>query len=197
VQRRHFLGAGAAGALTLAGCGGGGGDDSTTTTSGGAPSGLPGSPDDGGILAFMLGLEQLQADLYRRTVPLLRGTEAELIRTIADQEDEHVVRLTAALKGRKRALPRPLRLRTVPADRNAALAAAYRLENLTASAYLGQIDRIVDPSVLATVLAIHTVEGRHAAAVGGLQGKTATPDGAMAQSHDMATIGKVLSEIAA
>ena len=193
MQRRHFL---AAGALAVAGCGGGDGGGSTSTTAGGAPAGLPGGPDDGAIISFMLGLEQLQADLYRRAVPLFRGTEAELIRTIADQEDQHVVRLTAALKGRKRALPRARRLRTVPADRNAALATAYRLENLTAAAYLGQVSRIVDPGVLAAVLSIQTVEGRHAAAVGALLGKTATPDGAIAEGKDMSTVGRVLDEVA-
>lgn len=192
MRRRQFL---AAGALAVAGCGGGG-DNGTTTTTGGAPAGLPGTPDDGAILAFMLGLEQLQADLYRRVAPLFNGGEAELIRTIAGQEDEHVIRLTAALKGRKREIPRARRLRVVPADRNAALASAYRLENLTAAAYLGQVGRIVDPGVLATVLAIQTVEGRHAAAVGSLLGKTATPDGAIAEGQEMATVGNVLSQIA-
>src|SRR4051794_15885089 len=145
----------------------------------------------------MLGLEQVQADLYRRAAPLFTGKEAELIQTIADQEAQHVVRLTAALKGRKRPIPPARRLRTVPADRAAALATAYRLENLTAAAYLGQVDRIADPSVLAAVLSIQTVEGRHAAAVGSLLGKTATPDGAIAKGQNMATVATVLSELAA
>ena len=195
MRRRQFL---AAGALAVAGCGGGGGgSDTTSTTAGGASAGLPGAPDDGAILAFMLRLEQLQVDLYQRAIPFLRGSEAELIRTLADQEDQHVVRLTAALKGRKQPIPRPPKLRTPPTDRNSALAAAYRLENLTAAAYLGQIGRIVDPGVLSTVLSIHTVEGRHAAAVGALQGKTATPGGAIPQGQSMSTVSKVLQELAA
>ena len=193
MRRRQLL---AAGALAVAGCGGSG-DRNTTGTTGasGRPAGLPGAPDDGAILAFMLGLEQLQADLYRRAVPLLRGSEADLARTIAEQENEHVIRLTAALKGRKRPIPRARRLRTIPGNRNDALAAAYRLENLTAAAYLGQVARIADPGVLATVLSIQSVEGRHAAAVGALLGKTATPGGAVPEGQDMATVGRILGQV--
>jgi hypothetical protein len=193
VRRRQFL---AAGALAVAGCGGGA-EKTSTTASGSAPAGLPGAPDDGAVLAFMLGLEQLQADLYRRAQPFFRGRELELIRALGEQEGEHVTRLTAALKGRKRTVPRARRLRAAPADRNGALTMAYRLENLTAAAYLGQVDRIVDPGVLADVLSLQTVEGRHAAAVGSLLGKTATPDGALARAQDMATVDRVLAEIAA
>jgi hypothetical protein len=69
------------------------------------------------------------------------------------------------------------------------------LANLGAAAYLGQTNRIQDRNVLASVLAIHSVEGRHAAATnrlagrgfslgtGGLEG--ALPDGAFAEPMTM------------
>jgi len=196
VRRRHFLGAGAAGALALAGCGSGDGDK-TTSAAGAAPAGLPGAPDDGAVLAFMLPIEQLQVDLYTRIQPLLSGAELDLVRTLAEQEGEHVAKLTAALKARKHPLPRALKLRTVPADRNAALALAYRLENLTAAAYLGQVARLVDSGVVGDILALQSIEGRHAAAMGALLSKTATPDGALAKGENMATIQRVLTELAA
>lgn len=196
VRRRHFLGAGAAGALTLAGCGSSSGGTGTTTA-GAAPAGLPGAPDDAAVLGFMLPIEQLQVDLYNRIQPFFRGGELALIQALAEQENEHVTKLTAALKGRRRALPRPLKLRTLPADRTTALALAYRLENLTAAAYLGQIPRLVDNGVLSDVLSLQSVEGRHAAAVGALLNKTATPDGAISKGQDMATIQRVLAGIAA
>ena len=197
MRRRHFLGAGAAGALTLAGCGSSTGAKSATTAGGAAPAGLPGAPDDAAVLAFMLPIEQLQVDLYNRIQPFFRGGELTLIQALAAQEAQHVDKLTTGLKARKRPLPRPLNLRTVPADRNTALALAYRLENLAAAAYLGQVPRLVDGGVLADVLALQSVEGRHGAAVGSLLNKTATPDGAIAQAHDMATIQRALGEIAA
>lgn len=196
VRRRHFLGAGAAGALTLAGCGSGGGKNATTAA-GAVPAGLPGAPDDAAVLAFMLPIEQLQLDLYNRIQPFFRGGELTLIQTLAAQENEHVTKLTTELKGRKRALPRPLKLRAVPADRTTALALAYRLENLTAAAYLGQVPRLVDGGVLADVLSLQSIEGRHAAAVGALLNKTATPDGAISQGQDMAAIQRVLGGLAA
>ena len=49
--------------------------------------------------------------------------------------------------------------------------------------------------VLATLLSIQTVEGRHAAAVGTLLGKTATPDGAIAEPQDMSTVGRILGQV--
>ena len=195
MRRRHFL---AAGALAVAGCGGGDDDGGTTGTgAAGAPAGLPGAPDDGALLAFMLPLEHLQADLYRRAESILRGTEKELAQALAAQEAEHVTRISDELKRLKHEAPKPRSLKGVPADRNGVLALAYRLENLTAAAYLGQVHRIVDPGVLATVLALQSVEGRHAAAVGALIGKTATPDGAIAEGQDMATVGSVVEELAA
>jgi hypothetical protein len=65
---------------------------------------------------------------------------------------------------------------------------AYTVENLGASAYLGQAANIQSPEVLASALAIHTVEARHAATLGTLVKKSVTPDGAFAKPADMSTV---------
>lgn len=194
MRRRTFLTA--AGALAVAGCGGG--SDDETTTGGGATARAPGSPDDAGVIAYMLELEQLQRDLYRQgaDAPFLAAGEREVIQALAAQEDEHVTKLTSELKRLRRPAPKPLALKVPVRDRAALLGTAYRLENLTAAAYLGQVERLVDRGVLATLTSIQTVEGRHAAAVGALLGKTATPDGAFARGFNMATITRVREELA-
>lgn len=63
------------------------------------------------------------------------------------------------------------------------LRAGADLANLAAAAYLGQCNRIQDRNVLASVLAIHSVEGRHAAAIGRGAGDGADmlPDGAFGE----------------
>ena len=75
------------------------------------------------------------------------------------------------------------------------LAMGATLENLAAAAYLGQANRIRDRTILASILAIHTVEARQAAALnrragrgfslgtGQLEG--ALPDGAFGDPLDM------------
>ncbi len=65
---------------------------------------------------------------------------------------------------------------------------AYTVENLGAAAYLGQAPMIQSPDVLATALAIHSVEARHAATLGTLVKKSITPDGAFAKPADMSTV---------
>src|SRR4051812_50065137 len=107
MQRRAFLAAGGALAVASGGCGGGGKSTTTSTTSGGEQ--LPGSPDDAAVLAFILRLEQLQLDLYRRgeAATFVKPGEAELLRTLAEQEREHVAKLTEEIRRLKGRVPRP------------------------------------------------------------------------------------------
>ena len=64
---------------------------------------------------------------------------------------------------------------------------AYTVENLGASAYLGQAANIQSPEVLAAALSIHYDEARHASTFGTLVKKSLTPDGAFAKPADMAS----------
>ena len=65
------------------------------------------------------------------------------------------------------------------------LETAATVENLGAAAYLGQAGLIQSKEVLAAALAIHSVEGRHAAALNQAVGKTIVPDGAFAKPASM------------
>jgi len=65
---------------------------------------------------------------------------------------------------------------------------AYTVENLGASAYLGQAPLIQSKTVLAAALAIHTVEARHASTIGTLVKKSVTPDGGFAKPADMSEV---------
>ena len=67
---------------------------------------------------------------------------------------------------------------------------AGTVENLGAAAYLGQAANIQSPEVLASALAIHSVEGRHAAVLNTLLGESITPDGAFAKPADVKTVLK-------
>ena len=62
--------------------------------------------------------------------------------------------------------------------------------NLGAAAYLGQCNRIQDRNLLASVLAIHSVEGRQAAAISRRAGEGAgvLPDGAFAEPLSMSQV---------
>jgi hypothetical protein len=62
---------------------------------------------------------------------------------------------------------------------------AATLENLGAAAYLGQAASIRDKHVLATALAIHTVEARHAATLEVTLKLNPTPNGAFATPMSM------------
>jgi rubrerythrin len=75
-------------------------------------------------------------------------------------------------------------------DAKSVLELAGTVENLGAAAYLGQAANIQSPEVLASALAIHSVEGRHAAALNTLLGESITPDGAFAVPADVPTVLK-------
>lgn len=197
VSRRKFMalsGGSAAAAAFLAACGD---DEATTTTA--AMSGGGGSDEtaqfgkgDVGILNYALTLEYLETAFYADVVKsgLFKGSDLETIREFGAEEAQHVAALTAAVKqlgGKPAAKPKtefPLE------SAKAVLELAGTVENLGAAAYLGQAANIQSPEVLASALAIHSVEGRHAAALNTLLGKSITPDGAFAKPADVKTVLK-------
>jgi Ferritin-like domain len=197
VSRRRFMalsGGSAAAAAFLAACGD---DETTTTTMGGSGGG--GSDEtaqfgkgDVGVLNYALTLEYLETAFYADVVKsgLFKGGDLATIRKFGQEEAQHVAALTAAVKelGGKPA-PRPKT--EFPLDSaKAVLELAGTVENLGAAAYLGQAANIESPEVLASALAIHSVEGRHAAALNTLLGKSITPDGAFAKPADVKTVLK-------
>lgn len=188
VSRRRFMaltGGSAAMAAFLAACG----SDSGTTTST-AVSGGGGQTEteqfgkgDVGILNYALTLEYLETAFYADVVKsgLFKGAELALIKKFGEEEAEHVSALTAAVKslGGKPA-PEPKTEFPLKSAKSV-LELAGTVENLGAAAYLGQAGNIKSPEVLASALAIHSVEGRHAATLNTALGLSITPDGAFAK----------------
>jgi hypothetical protein len=197
VSRRKFMalsGGSAAAAAFLAACGDDG--DSTTTTmskpSGGASETAQFGKDDVGILNYALTLEYLETAFYADVVKsgLFKGADLETIRKFGAEEAQHVAALTAAVKqlGGKPA-PEPKTEFPLKSAKSV-LELAATVENLGAAAYLGQAANIKSPEVLASALAIHSVEGRHAATLNTLLGKSIVPDGAFAKPATAQTVLK-------
>ena len=185
-SRKKFLktvGGGAAGALALviAACGdddkeeGGGGMNQSTQ-----PASAQG---DVKILNYALTLEHLEAQFYTDVINanLFSGAQLDTLKKFGATEAEHVEVLSGVVRrmgGTPAAKPRtqfPLE------SAGAVLQLAATVENLGAAAYLGQAGNIQSKEVLASALAIHSVEARHAATLQALLKKPVTPDGAFAK----------------
>jgi hypothetical protein len=187
VSRRKLLavtGGSTALAAFLAACGS---DDETTTMATNAAAGKSSGTEkfgkgDIGILNYALTLEYLEMAFYEDVAKsgLFKGSDLETIRKFGSEEAEHVTALTGFVKqmgGKPAPVPKtefPLK------NAKSVLELAATVENLGAAAYLGQAPFIKGASVLAAALSIHSVEGRHAAALNTLLGKSIVPDGAFA-----------------
>ncbi|HET9197558.1 MAG TPA: ferritin-like domain-containing protein [Solirubrobacterales bacterium] len=198
VSRRRFLAVGGGStalAAFLAACGDDSGTTTTTSTmgsSGGSSETAEFGKGDVGILNYALTLEYLETAFYADVVKsgLFKGADLETIRKFGQEEAEHVEALKAAVKqlGGKPA-PEPKAEFPLKSAKSV-LELAATVENLGAAAYLGQAANIQSPEVLASALAIHSVEGRHAAVLNTLLGESITPDGAFAKPADVQTVLK-------
>jgi len=200
VSRKRFLtmaGGGGAAAF-LAACGSGG-SSSTTSTTATMPASAANDVSqfgkgDVGIVNYALTLEYLETAFYQDVVNsgLFKGSSLATIKQFGEEEAEHVQALTAAVK-KLGGTPAPQPKAKFPLkDANSVLKLAATVENLGAAAYLGQAGAIQSPEILASALAIHTVEGRHAAALNTLLGESPTPDGAFAKPAEAATVLKAV-----
>lgn len=199
--RRRFLrlagGTGAAGAfgLLLAACGSsssassssGSGSGSSGGSSGGSGSFVPAQFGKGdlGIVNYALTLEYLETAFYADVAKsgVLKGAELKLARSFGAEEAAHVGALHAVAKklGKPAAKPTFDFSSVIKGGRKKVLTTAATVENLGASAYLGAAPHIKSADILAAALTIHSVEGRHAAALNDLLGMDPTPDGAFAK----------------
>jgi len=196
-SRKRFLsmmgGAGAASAFAifLAACGD---DDEEPSSSGGTTSkekkSQMASGGDLEIVQYALTLEHLETDFYNAVIDAGVIKDKALAKTatmIRDNEQEHVDALTATVEklGGKPKRPKTKFDAVLAGDPDMVLKTAADVENLGAAACLGQAGRIESKEVLAAALAIHSVEGRHAAALNSVVGRTIVPDGAFAKPASM------------
>ena len=197
VDRKRFLkmagsaGAASFGAFVLAACGSSSSSSSKSTTAAGtATSASSSAGGDIAILNYALTLGYLESEFYSKVIAakLFSGKVGELLQSFGSQEDSHVVALKAAvskLGGTPAENPKgkfPITSATQVAQ------LAYTVENLGAAAYLGQAAKIQSPEVLASALAIHSVEARHAATLATLVKKSVTPQGGFATPADMSSV---------
>jgi rubrerythrin len=184
VDRRRFLNlAGLSGAaLFLAACG----DDKTNEGQGPIAGEKPqdSAPDRPGtdvndveVLNSALDLEHLAVAAYTASFDVLRGANLRAARTFRDQERQHVVRLTAAIKeigGRPNAARRSYdfpRLR----DEDQVLLFASQLEDTAIAAYIDALPRLNDGDLRATGAAIVANEAQHLAVLNQARGLRAAP----------------------
>jgi hypothetical protein len=192
-SRKHFLkmvggGGAAAFSIFLAACGSSGGGSKKSSEPKSA-----GTKGDLAIVSYALTLEHIETDFYNAVIGSRVIKDKALVDTakmIRDNEQEHVDALTQTVKqlGGTPKRPKTNFDAVIKGGPKMVLETAATVENLGAAAYLGQAPRIQSKTVLAAALAIHTVEGRHAAALNRAVGKTIVPDGAFAKPASMAQV---------
>jgi hypothetical protein len=154
---------------------------------------------DLGIARYALTLEYLEVSFYNQVLKggKLSGRAANIARRFGQQEAQHVQALEGAVRklgGTPPAKPQA----TFPLQSaQSILSFALSMEGLGAAAYLGQADRIQSKELLAAALAIHSVEGRHAAALATLLGQDPAAEGAFAQPAQPADVLNQLHSLTA
>ena len=192
-SRKRFLkmmgGAGAASAFAifLAACGE---DEEKKSSGSGTKTEKMGNAQDLEIVQYALTLEYIETDFYNAVIDagVIKDKKiGEAATMIRDNEQEHVDALAAVVKqlGGTPKKPKTTFTSVIEGGPETVLQTAAEVENLGAAAYLGQAGRIKSKEILASALAIHTVEGRHAALLNSLVGKSIVPDGAFAKPASM------------
>ena len=132
---------------------------------------------DQAILNYALLLEYLQASFYTEAERMgaLKGALARQAEVVGAHEREHVRALRAVLGPVAIARPR-FDYRGVTEDPSAFRDTAVAFEDLAVAAYKQQAPRVQSKELLGSLLAIHSVEARHAAWIRYLAGRLPAPD---------------------
>jgi rubrerythrin len=135
----------------------------------------PSAAVDTKILNFALLLEYLQAAFYTEAVEIgaLRGGVREFAEVVADHERKHVAFLERALGPAARKKP-TFEFGSATRNQREFVDAAVLLENTGVAAYNGQGANLTKKS-LAAAAKIASVEGRHAAWISDLAGRSPAP----------------------
>lgn len=183
--RKGILVAGGAAVAAAAGCGGE--DDEERQRRARTAADLE-------IVRFLLGVERATSAFWQEAVrrdALASLGASSLAGDVARNERGHVDLLE---RYERRLTDQPAALPAAPdyapifaAGPNEVLRTGAGLANLAASAYMAQLNRVQDRNLLGSMLAIHTVEGRHGAALNRTAGEAEAvfPDGAFAEPATM------------
>ena len=198
VERKRFLklagsaGAASFGAFVLAACGSSSKKSTTATGSSAAAASGTSTTAGGGDLAivnYALTLEYLESQFYDKVAAsgLFHGSTLATLKSFGAQETEHVAALMKVASSLGNPAAKPVGKFPLQSAAQVTKLAAT-VENLGAAAYLGQAGNIQSREILASALAIHTVEARHAATLNTLLKRSPTPEGAFAKPASMATV---------
>ena len=133
------------------------------------------------ILNFALTLEYLESAFYKEALSKVNLSDEakKLTQTISENEHEHVVALTKAVKslgGKPAAVPK-VDFGNAFSSQKSFLKLAQTFEDTGVSAYNGAAPAIQSKEVLASAGSIVQVEARHAAAIRTLNGNPITDGG--------------------
>jgi hypothetical protein len=128
------------------------------------------------ILNFLLTLEYLQVEFYRRAIAsgALTGELRQFAETVGAQERQHVALLRKTLAGFAKKPPAFVSFHGATKDPQSFRRAALAIEDLGAAAYIGQGANLTTVSV-STAATITAVEARHAAWIRDLAGELPAP----------------------
>jgi hypothetical protein len=159
---------------------GGGATSTSTSTS---------ASGDLAIVNYALTLEYLESQFYAKVIKsgLFSGKTLSVLKDFGGDEDQHVVALKKVASSLGTPAAEPAGKFPLGSAAEVTQLAAT-VENLGASAYLGQAGNIQSKEILAAALAIHTIEARHAATLNTLLKRPATPDGAFAKPMSMSQV---------
>ncbi|MEX2252742.1 MAG: ferritin-like domain-containing protein [Thermoleophilaceae bacterium] len=149
------------------------------------------------IVNYALGLEYVEHDFYRAVIgaKILSGRDLTIARRIESNEAEHVKALEAAarnLDGEPAPREETDFSSVLGVGRGKVLRTAATLEGVGAGAYLGQVRFVESKEILASLLSIHSVEGRHAAVLNRLVGRPFSPAGAFAEPLSKEQVTKAI-----